>query len=396
MLVPEFIRKNTLNHDLTEFPAVACLSLLFLLSRIPFMNLGFSAFIEPTDQDVLAVVNSAYLLLHEQVYSVSRFPGYPFYEIFNSLIIGGGWIATNAATMVFSFISIIIFARILNIFEIKNKAMLVLTLAFMPIIWVNSVITMDYMWALMFVLLGSYLLFSGKYSTAGVAIGFAVGTRFTSGLMLIPIVLWAVSEKVRFKKIFTLIFTSFAVSALLFSPVAYKYGFDFFRGSGFLSTTPFRSSYSMAVGSIVTALDNAVMEFGVASIAALIFFSVLVFKGKMSRGSEHRHLLNFSLCTLLVYILLYFIFPYKVAYLIPAVPWGLIALNEKFPDKFTIIVCSLLLLNGIVSVDITNDENVQLKIDYGIVLKNYEDRKSTGIEVSEEYMESLSNLLSEK
>src|SRR5574341_176523 len=174
-----------LDFDLTKFPAVSYLALVFLISRIPFINLGFSAFVNPTDQDVLAVVNSAYLLRYYHVYTVSRFPGSPFYEIINSLLIGGGWIATNAATVMVSFIAVILFGKILNLLSISSRSLLLVTFAFTPVIWINSTITMDYMWSLAFSLLAFYLMLRRKYTYAGVAIAFAIGSRLTSAVLLI-------------------------------------------------------------------------------------------------------------------------------------------------------------------------------------------------------------------
>lgn len=388
------LRKDILDCDLTKFPAVVYLALLFFISRVPFIALGFSAFTSSTDQDVLAVVNSAYLLRYEHIYTVSRFPGYPFFEIFNSLLIGGGWVFTNIATAMMSFISVILFGKILNIFEIKNRALLLLTFAFIPVIWINSTITMDYMWALMFILLGSYLVFSGRYSMAGVAIGFAIGTRFTSAFMFIPLILWALSEKVSKRKILTFGSTALSTALILFLPVIYKYGVEFLQGSGFLYTTPVRKSISVAASSTAIALNNMIMElFGIAALVMLIFFVALTLKRKQFHDSENRHLLKFCWLTLLIFILLYFIFPYKVAYLIPIVPWGLIILNEKLNKTFTIIICILLLLNSVVAVEFISDASSSVRVDSGIVIKNYEDRISSSIEQSKEYMESLSKVL---
>ncbi len=384
------IKKDLLEYDLTEFPAVAYFTLIFLISRIPFINLGFSALSTQTDLDTLAVVNSAYLIRYDHVYTVSRFPGYPLYEGVNALLISGGWIATNMATVIISFICIILFAKILNIFKIKNKALLVFTFAFIPMIWINSVITMDYMWALMFIMLGSYLGFSGKYSLAGISIGLAVGSRFTSVFMVIPILYWAISKKVNLREILTFISTAVGTSIILFLPVFYRYRLDLFQGSGFLSTTPVGKPMFLAAAS--SALNNMVMElFGMAAFVFLIFFMILTFKKKSS--AEHRDLLNFCWLIILIYVILYFIFPYKVAYLIPVIPWGLIVLNEKFKKTFTIILCILLLLNSIAAIETTNDGAApSVKLDSGVVIKNYNDRKSSSIEQSKEYIESLSNL----
>jgi hypothetical protein len=389
-------KKDILNRDLMEFPAVVYLALIYFISRIPFISLGFSAFTNPTDQDVLAVVNSAYLLRYDHAYTVSRFPGYPLYEFVNALFIGGGWIATNTATVVVSFICILIFAKILNLFKINNKALLVFTFAFIPIIWVNSSITMDYMWSLMFILLGSYFAFSGKYPMAGIAVGLSIGSRFTSAFMIIPIILWALSNKVNGKKILIFISTAAGAALVLFLPVIYNYKLEFLGGSGFLHTTPVKDSFGMAISTIALAINGMVVElFGIIALAMLIILVILNFKNRPNK--EHRHILNFCWQTVFIYFLLFLIFPYKVAYLIPIVPWGLIALNEHIEKKFTIIFCILLLLNNVVSVEVIKEDTIStVSLGDGVVIKNYEDRKSLGVEQSKDYMESLSNILTYK
>jgi len=389
--------KKYLDCDLTSFPAVAYLVLVYFISRIPFIGLGFGSFSSQTDYDILAVVNSAYLLRYDQVYTVSRYPGYPFYEFINALFINGGWIATNAATMAVSFISIIIFAKILNLFQVKNKSILVLTFTFMPVLWINSTITMDYMWALMFILLGSYLAFKDRYLLSGIAVGFAIGSRFTSMFMILPIVLWALSKKADRGKILTFISTAAGTAVLLFLPVFYKYKLEFLRGSGFLSTTPLRQPATLAIESFALAINSMVMElFGIAALLLLVFSVITSLKKRSSLSITGRtHLLNFCWMTAVIYILLYLVFPYKVAYLIPLVPWGLIALNEKLRSSYTVAICILLLLNGVLSVEVlSGDTGPAVRLDSGIVLKNYEDRKLRSIGLSEEYMESLPDLLS--
>jgi len=384
-------RKDILDFDLTKFPAVVYLAIVFFISRAPFINLGFSAFTNPTDQDVLAVVNSAYLLRYHHVYTVSRFPGYPFFEIFNSLLITGGWVLTNAATVVVSLISVVLFGKILNIFGIKNKALLLLTFAFIPVIWVNSTITMDYIWALMFILLACFQIFTGKYCIAGIAIGLAIGSRFTSAFMVIPIVYWLAMEKVNEKKILDFISSAFVTSMLLFLPVFYTYKLEFLRGSGFLYTTPVRN-LDTALDAARLALSSMVTElFGIAAIVLLILFLILNFRNKPPM--QYRRLLFFCWITLMIFLLLYFVFPYKVAYLIPAVPWGLIVLNEKLEKKFTIIVCILLLLNNFISIEVAVADGAHaIELNPGVVVKNYEDRKAASIEQSREYMKSLSDI----
>jgi len=385
---------NIIDRDLTKFPAVIYLALIFFISRIPFINLGFSAFTSPTDQDVLAVVNSAYLLRYEHIYTVSRFPGYPFFEIFNSLLIGGGWILTNFATSVISFLSLILFGKILNQLEIKNRGLLLLTFAFLPVIWINSTITMDYMWALFFVLASCFLVFTGKFHSAGLFMGIAAGTRFTSIFMVIPLIYWMLIKKVESKKIREFILIGFFSSVVMFLPVLYKYHIEFFKGSGFLFTTPVNKPLGSMVLSILSSSANLITE--LTGLMAFILIIILLFYKNAFQSSEQKHLIYFCWMIVIIYCFIYFIFPYKVAYLIPIIPWTLIIFNEKLKKKYMVMVCILLLLNNIISFNIVSDDPYGIDIDSGSIIKNYESRSTFSINQSREYLESLSITLRHK
>ncbi len=381
--------------DLTRLPYIIYFFIIFAVSRIPFLDLGFSAFASPTDSDVLAVVNSAYLLHYYQVYTVSRFPGFPFFEILNSLLIGGGWIVTNTATAVMSFIALILFGRILNQFEIKNKALLLVTFAFIPIIWINSTITMDYMWALAFILSACFLTFTGRYSLAGIAIGFAIGTRFTSVIMIVPLIYWMYAKKVNIADLQKFISTGFLTSVLMFLPVLNKYGLEFLQGSGFMSTTPLRRSLDSITNSIVLSLINSISEL-TGLLAFVLIFVLILLSRKSFSNTNNKHLLNFCWFVLILYGILYLIFPYKVAYLIPIIPWGLIILNEKLHRIHLVIICILLILNNIISIGIVVNNSYKLDIDSGTTIQNFNERRIFGINQSREYLESLSTTLKEE
>ncbi len=379
---------NIIDIDLTKFPAVIYLALIFFISRIPFINLGFSAFTSPTDQDVLAVVNSAYLLRYEHIYTVSRFPGYPFFEIFNSLLIGGGWILTNFATSIISFLSLILFGKILNQLKLKNRALLLLTFAFIPVIWINSTITMDYMWALLFVLASCFLIFTGKFHSAGFFIGIATSTRFTSIFMAIPLIYWMLIKKVDSKKIREFILIGFFSSVVMFLPVLYNYHLEFFKGSGFLFTTPVNKPLESMALSMLSSSANLITE--LTGLMALILIIILLFYKNAFQSSKQKHIIYFCWMIVIIYGIIYFAFPYKVAYLIPIIPWTLIIFNEKLKKKYMVMVCILLLLNNIISFNIVSDDSYELNIDSGSLIKNYESRSTFSINQSREYLDSLS------
>ncbi|MCX9011491.1 MAG: hypothetical protein OIN66_10255 [Candidatus Methanoperedens sp.] len=370
----KLIRKDFLDCDLTKFPAVAYLALMFLVSRMPFIGLGFSAFVNPTDQDVLAVVNSAYLLRYYHIYTVSRFPGSPFYETINSLLIGGGWIATNAATMIVSFIAVILFGKILNLLSIRNRSLLLITFVFSPVIWINSTITMDYMWSLAFSLLAFYLVLRGKYNYAGIAIAFAIGSRLTSVVLLIPLLYWMSYQKVETSKIYKFLGISILSSIIIFSPVLYTYGL------GFLRYYPREILFNEVFYGITSQLLSIP--------ATLVLFIALIVAREVPKNDSS---FNLILLVLLIYALVFIYHPSKPAYLIPAVPWFLIALSKSLPRAAVIIICVLIILNGIISVDVQSSEG-GIRFSYGSVLKNFEERKLS-VSQSEEYMESLSEAL---
>ncbi len=364
--------------DLTRFPYIIYLLLIFVASRLPFLDLGFSAFTSPTDSDVLAVVNSAYLLRYYHVYAVSRFPGSPFFELYNSLLIGGGWLATNTATMIFSLFAVILFGKILNILNIKNKALLLITFTFIPVIWINSTVTMDYMWGLGFLLLAFYLAFAGKYNYSGIALSFAIACRLTSVVMILPLLYWMFHKKAGMNRIYSFLGTTFFSSIVLFSPVLYKYGL------GFLKYYPREITFTEVYYGFATQILNI-------PTMIIIVASFLVARNIPKKDPAF----NISLLVVLIYALLFIYHPSKPAYLIPAIPWGLVLLSKTFPRIIVIIVCTLVMLNGIISFDLQNiGENI--KIDSGSVLKNYDERKMNGVNQSQEYLDSLDTFLKEE
>ena len=158
-----------LDLDWTKKPYIFLLTLLFVISRAPLLNLGFGS-----DPDAWRVADSALDLHYFSTYHPSRFPWYPLYEFFNSLIINYGWLATNVATMIISLISVIVFAKILNELNIKNKGLLVITYAFLPILWINSASTMDYVWALTFILFTWFFIIKKQYLLTGFMMGLAI------------------------------------------------------------------------------------------------------------------------------------------------------------------------------------------------------------------------------
>src|SRR6185437_11799245 len=118
----------------------------------------------------------------------SRLPGYPIPELSYAALVNGGWIATNALTVFVSLVGVWFFARIVHELEMPNPALLVAGFAFTPLLWINSMNTMDYTWALTFILGSYYFLLLDNDLAAGIFLGLAVGSRLPSAAMLVPFV----------------------------------------------------------------------------------------------------------------------------------------------------------------------------------------------------------------
>lgn len=233
---------------------------------------------------------------------------------------------------------------------------------------------MDYMWSLMFLLLAFYLMLIERYNYSGIALSFAIGSRITSAVMVIPLLYLMLHKKRDIIAICSFLGTTAVASILVFSPVIYTYGFEFLR------YTPRDITFNEVFYGIATQL---------LSIPAMVVLLIALATARVVPKNDLSF--NLSLSVVFVYALLFMYHPSKPAYLIPAVPWGLIILNKSFSRIAVVLLCVLIILNGVVSVDIQN-ANEKIKFDHGSVLKNYEDRK-TGIMQSKGYMESLSNAL---
>lgn len=342
-----------LNLDFTRFPYILILSLIFVLSRIPLLNLGFGS-----DSDAWRIANSAFDLYYFHIYHPSRFPGYPLVEFINSLIINHGWLTTNILTMVLSLISVIIFAMILKELEIKNKGLIIITYAFLPILWINSASTMDYMWALTFIILCWFLILKEKFVLAGLIFGLSIGSRPTSIFLIIPFIYLIYIKNKDAKNIFNFSFTSIIIASILFIPLYLQYGLHFI-------TFYYQDLYISSVWSDASYLFGSIaIIFG---IVILILYSKVLFE---EISKKNKMLIFFLISTFLIIILFIFA-PYETAYLIPAIPFGILLINEISKRKFFIILCMLLLLNSFVSISILTDNSL---VEDGLIKKEMDIR----------------------
>jgi hypothetical protein len=320
-------------------------SAAFLLSRIPFLNMGFGS-----DVDAWIYADTCFAIFKTGKYFVSRGIGFPVYEFLIALIlkidemtISGDWILTNVVAMVSTVVCIILFKKILTIWKIGNEALLVIAFAFMPIIWKNSTNTMDYMLSLMFILLSHYLILHKTYLFSALVLGCAVGVRPSNGVMVFPLMylIWKENRinAVRFSIICLIVSFSFFVPFLS----AYKtFTLEQYRNYMYLPSTGVM--YLMKIG------YRIFYEF-LGFDAALFLFMLLPFSKKglkkfLQSLKDGDTVVIFSTVTILSFLILFFKYPFQPEYLIPSIYCIFILAGKFFNKKNLIIFSTLIIING--------------------------------------------------
>lgn len=350
--------------DWTKSPFVYILFLTFLATRVPLLNLGYGK-----DPDAWRTAVSSYLLKNYNIYHTSRLPGYPLPEFVNSLYINYGWIATNSVTMILSFLSVFFFAKIITYLKVKNKGILTITYAFMPILWINSTNTMDYMWGLSLLIISCYLLIKEQYLLSGVMMGLAISCRVPFVVFLLPInyLMWENTKNI--KEIIRLDLVAGIVSTAIYAPIWTEFGLGFLT---YVSTSFTFIRYIETFGYLVYS------GFGVLPIIICLIGFFFSAKKLVTQVINKDKYTIFLLLSIVPTIALYIKVPYEAEYLIPAIPFGLILVEKLYSSKLFALLCIFLLLNSIITVGaVSIDNNMDLKfkiIDEGMIKKDYDDR----------------------
>lgn len=299
------------------------------------LNLGYGA-----DSDAWRVAITARWLWAHHEYLPSRLPGYPLHELSAALLIGGGWLATNTATMLVSLAGVFLFAAILKRCAVEPKGLLTLTFAFTPLLWINSTVTMDYLWALTFVLAAYLLLLHHRPGMAGVALGLAAGFRLVSLALLGPFLLILLRER-RFGAAARATLTALATAAAVFTPVWARYGTYTF---GFADWRPTWGEVARTLG---VEAGSLLTSGGLALIALLSLPELPRRAGALIRRDGH---FAAWLAAVLVVSAVFVRLPLEEAYLIPAVPFAYLAMARLLRRPALVAACAVIVAGGFVDV----------------------------------------------
>ena len=337
------------------------------------LDLGFGL-----DADAWRVANAAFDLRNHGTYHASRFPGYPILEFSNALVIPYGWVVTNALTMLVSLISVIAFVQILKTIDCRKGGLLTITYAFFPLLWQNSTNTMDYMWALCFIMLAWLFLLHKRWAVAGLMMGLAVGSRPQAAVLIFPCLYLIYRHAQSIRETTTFLLTSFLVTGFLFSPLILTYGGAFIRHYP-AQTTILQIGY------------QTLKQIGLP--ATLLLLLLVITSRQTIRGmiAEHNRNDVFILLCVIVVLISFVAAPYHLEYIILAIPFGLILLY-RIGNRLSVLLFSIsLLLQAFVTIA-SFQHNVEGTITLSLIAKgtlstNVEQRRKQ-LELSERFTEA--------
>ena len=348
--------------------AFAALVVAYVASRAPFINISYGA-----DPDAWRVALAAYWLRRYHEYYPSRVPGYPLPELASALVIRWGWLATNSLTLAVSLLGVWFFARIARELELPAAPLVVLGFAFAPLLWINSMNTMDYMWALTFVLGCYFFLLRRQIPVAGIMLGLAAASRATSIALVMPFAVYIVRDGRR-PELRDFIVWSIAPAMLAYLPIVWRYGPDF------INFYDARVSFENVLRLVAEG------NFGLIGAAAVVIAaaaSPTTLRRLPSDFARDKHVTLWVLM-IVVTVLMFARLPHAPAFLIPMYPFGFFLMSRYFRAGALRFAVAAIVLAGFVDVrthGVSLDAHalVHARIGQGLVL---DDRSTMNAQIA--------------
>jgi len=314
---------------------------LAFLTRLPFLGNGYGV-----DGDAWRLVRSGQTLWSSGDYHPSRLPGYPIPEAAIGLLAHGGpWLA-NGVTALLSALAVAFFALVMRRLGNRYAALAALAFALVPVVYVGSVQSMDYAWALAFAMAALYALVSERPLWAGVLLGLAGGCRVTSLSLLLPFatyLLWRPRAAGTGRALLRLIAPALLVFLAVYAVVLVSLGGDVLptltpTGRSWLDTL-IRGTFGVWDVLGVLALAGALVA---TTVVALTRGAAAAYDG---RG--YGKVVTMSAVGVAVYALIYLRAPLDPSYLIPMVPFVLLLL-ARIPRQAFAALCVVLVASPFV------------------------------------------------
>jgi hypothetical protein len=313
---------------------------LVLLTRLPFLGNGYG---EHADNWRIAL--AARHIAETGVYEASRFPGYPVQEYVCSWFWKTGPFGLNFLDALFCTAAAFFFARICFEYGMAEWWLAGLTLAFVPVLYVNSVSSKDFPWALAFLLAAWWCAMRKKPVWTGILLGLAMGCRITSGAAALPLALILIDgapNRVAIRRILVTGLISAAIVIAAFTPVYMRYGAEFlsfYANHAFPGPLEIASRMTVQVWGVL-----GVIGLCIALVAGIPFRAQAAGLGGGRPAISSRHLLAWG-SVLVIYAIAFFCLPDEAAYLIPAIPFTLLLVWRVAPPWAFRACCGLIMVS---------------------------------------------------
>jgi hypothetical protein len=326
------------------------LFLLVFVSRLPFLSAGYGV-----EEDSWGIALAAFHTKFSGIYEPSRFPGHPVQELIYSSLWGKGPVVFNGLSAFFSAIAAVYFAGILQHLNFRHYFIAGLAFAFVPVIYISSTYTIDFMWSEAFVLMSFYSLLRNRLILCGLLLGLAVGCRITCGVMIIPflIILWENNDlKKNFLSLLKICVPMGIVVFFVFLPLILQFGTSFFM---YYDQFPYPS-----ISKVFYKMSFGVFGFvGCISIFVFIVIAWLNHKrsiyGNLFIDGLPKRILFVSVLIIVLYIISYFRLPQKSGYMLPIVPFVIIIFAYYLNSvQFRILCGALMISSFIFSINLTD------------------------------------------
>jgi hypothetical protein len=297
-------------------------------------------------------------------YFPSRLPGNPLHELVMTPLVLGGWVATNLATALVSLLGVYIFARIVAYHRLPNAGLLTIGFAFTPLLYINSIATMDYMWTLTALLGAYYCILRRSPLLAGVCLGLAIGFRLQSFVVWLPLA-YLVWRQTSARDVVAFTLAAGGIATLAFAPVLSVYGLNFLT---FYDAPVSYQDVLRLLG------KEALGVIGGLGVLACVFVSLPRLR-HLPRDAVREPAIAVWAAVVLIYFASFFRLPHEIAYVIPVFPFGLLLMGRYFSRLALAGAVSAILLAGVVDIttpsdDLSVDSFRNATLGQGLILSN--------------------------
>jgi hypothetical protein len=335
----------------SRFFLFSFLVIFILATRLPLLNAGYG-----NEPDAWRVAYVAQQIATSGKYFMSRTPGHPVQEITSSFVWQGGPFALNFLSTFLSGLAAVFFFLIAKILNIKDRILATIAFVMIPILYINSTQSTDFIWSLAFLLGSLYFAFTKKPVLSGILIGLAVGARLTYLPMIIPLGYIFFVKNNSNKDLFKLITVSMLISVICYSPVFFSYGIKFLSFDDdqlFVNSQTWSMKFILWAGTIGVwgRLGSVGIFVSMIGLFHYLFLQIpKIKKIDVAHSLIHNPILAVYGYSLLVYIVMFVIFPYKPAYLMPILPFIVLIIYQYLSRGLYIFVTALIVLSNFLSI----------------------------------------------